>query len=58
MRVLLSHAPFENSEKLQPLPRFKVLKFAAVHGIIVLGFKCDSSALQTAAGECFYHLNK
>ena len=24
----------------------------------VLGFKCDSSAPQTAGGECFYRLNK
>ena len=48
---------FVDLENFQPLARFKVQKFAEVTKF-VLGFKCDSSAPQTAAGECFYRLNK
>ena len=44
-------------ENFQPLARFKVQKFAEVTKF-VLGFKCDSSAPQTAGGECFYRLDK
>ena len=44
-------------ENFQPLARFKVQKFAEVTKF-ALGFKCDSSAPQTAGGECFYRLNK
>ena len=44
-------------ENFQPLARLKVRKFAEVTKF-VLGFKCDSSAPQTAGGECFYRLNK
>ena len=50
----LSDVHFRN---FQPLARFKVQKFAEVTKF-VLGYKCDSSAPQTTAGECFYHLNK
>ena len=48
---------FVDLENFQPLARFKVQKFAEVTKF-VLGFKCDSSAPQTAGGECFYPLNK
>ena len=48
---------FVDLENFQPLARFKVQKFAEVTKF-VLGFKCDSSAPQTAGGECFYRLNK
>ena len=39
-------------ENFQPLARFKVQKFAEVTKF-VLGFKCDYSAPQTAAGLVF-----
>ena len=48
---------FVDLENFQPLARFKVQKFAEVTKF-VLGFKCNSSAPQTAGGECFYRLNK
>ena len=48
---------FVDLENFQPLARFKVQKFAEVTKF-ALGFKCDSSAPQTAGGECFYRLNK
>ena len=48
---------FVDLENFQPLARFKVQKFAEVTKF-VLGFKCDSSAPQTAGGECFHRLNK
>ena len=38
-------------DNFQPLARFKVQKFAEVTKIV-------TPAPQTAAGECFYHLNK
>ena len=56
-RDFLFDVHFVDLQNFQPLARFKVQKFAEVTKI-VLGFKCDSSAPQTAAGECFYRLNK
>ena len=57
VRDFLFDVHFVDLENFQPLARFKVQKFAEVTKF-VLGFKCDSSAPQTAAGECFYRLNK
>ena len=54
---LKSTVHFVDLENFQPLARFKVQKFAEVTKF-VLGFKCDSSAPQTAGGECFFRLNK
>ena len=56
-RSFLFDVHFVDLENFQPLARFKVQKFAEVTKF-VLGFKCDSSAPQTAGGECFYRLNK
>ena len=56
-RNFLFDVHFVDLENFQPLARFKVQIFAEVTKF-VLGFKCDSSAPQTAAGECFYRFNK